>query len=69
MSDKVKRGLGWLAVAALGWLASLLLLQMDADGPGLAAGLLGTARVVATAAAIGGLAIGLGLLAWSLLRE
>ena len=67
MSVKVKRGLGLLVVAAIGWLLGLVLLQAPADGAASIFVFVGLAA--AACAAIGGLLGGLGLLAWGLLRD
>jgi len=67
MSVKVKRGLGLLVVAVIGWLLGLVLLQAPADGAVGIVVLVGL--LVAAVAAIGGLLGGLGLLAWGLLRD
>lgn len=67
MSMKVKRGLGLLVVAAMGWLLGLALL--NAPAAGFAGVLVFIGLLVALIAAIGGLVGGLGLLAWGLLRD
>jgi len=67
MSVNVRRGLGLLAVAALGWLLGMALLNAPTDG---ALGVLALAGLfVAVVVTIGGVVSGLGLLAWGLLRS
>lgn len=58
MNDRIRRGLGLLVVAVLGWLIAIGINQMGADT---------ASRVVAAPAMIAGL-VGLGLIAYGLLR-
>lgn len=68
MSMKVKRGLGLLVVALIGWLVALALSQIETDGT-FEALLLLIPTLVAGVALIGGLVGGLALIAWGLLRD
>lgn len=67
MSVKVKRGLGLLVIAVIGWLLGMVLLQAPAEGA--AAIFVFVGLLVAVVAAIGGLIGGLTLLAWGLLAD
>jgi len=70
MSNKVRRGLGLLAVSALGLVVGLAMLQIaDRPNPGVSAWLALPAMAVAAVAFWVGLVGGLGLLAWGLLRR
>ena len=69
MSNKVRRGLGLLAVSALGLVVGLAMLQIaDRPDPGLALWLSLPVMIAAVIAFWGGLIGGLVLLAWGLLR-
>lgn len=68
MSWKVKRGLGLLVVAAIGWLIGLPLTHTSPSSD-LAAALVVAATLAAVVAFVGGLIGGLALLAWGLLRD
>lgn len=68
MSMKVKRGLGLLVVALIGFLAIYPMQSMSPDGF-LNQALLLVALAVAGVAFFVGLVGGLGLLAWGLLRD
>ena len=67
MPIKVRRGLGLLVVAAIGFLLGLVLLNAPADGAAEIPVLVGL--LAALVAAIGGLFVGLVLIAWGLLRD
>lgn len=67
MPVKVKRGLGLLVIAAIGFLLGLVLLNTNAAGAAEIPVFVGL--LVALAAFFGGIIGGLGLLAWGLLRD
>lgn len=68
MSEKVKRGLGLLVVAVIGYLTVLALLQVPADNLAGQVVVIG-GLLVAGVAMLGGAIAGLVLLAWGLLRD
>lgn len=68
MPVKVKRGLGLLVVAVIGCLVLQVLVQIEPGG-GAETVLLVGATVVSGLVFLGGLACGLVLLAWGLLRD
>lgn len=68
MSNKVKRGLGLLVVAAIAWLVALALSRIEPRGDALGLLLL-IPSLAAGVAMVGGLVGGLFLLAWGLLRD
>lgn len=68
MPTKVKRGLGLLAVAVIGFLVLLVALRAPAES-GVAQVLVIGGILAGGVAVLGGLFGGLGLLAWGLLRD
>ena len=68
MSEKVKRGLGMLAVGALGFIALLVLSKLPAEGD-TSGSIVTTLLLAAWLAFIVGLVWGLVLVAWGFLRD
>lgn len=68
MPVKVKRGLGLLVVAAIGFLLLLVMVRVPAEGV-VAQVLVTVGLLVGGISFLGGLLGGLGLTAWGLLRD